>query len=48
MDAAVLHHEYARAREEFRAALLQVMAFHHTGEAAMVEEECRKLLELLG
>jgi DNA-directed RNA polymerase specialized sigma24 family protein len=25
-DAAVLHHEYARAREEFRAALLDVVA----------------------
>ncbi len=46
-DAAVLHHEYAKAREEFRAALLDVVAFHHTGDSASAEEECRKLLALL-
>jgi RNA polymerase sigma-70 factor (ECF subfamily) len=47
-EAAVLHHEYARAREEFRSALLDVVAFHHPGGTAEAEEECRKLLELLG
>jgi RNA polymerase sigma-70 factor (ECF subfamily) len=48
VDAAALHHEYAKAREEFRAALLHVVAFHHAGDASTVEEECRKLLTLLG
>lgn len=47
-DAAGLHHEYATAREEFRAALIDVVAFHHAGDPGAVEEECRKLLLLLG
>jgi RNA polymerase sigma factor (sigma-70 family) len=47
-DAALLHHEYARARPEFRAALLDVVAFHHPGPAADVERECANLLALLG
>jgi RNA polymerase sigma-70 factor (ECF subfamily) len=46
-DPAWLHHEYAQAREEFRAALLDVVAFHHHGEPGAVEGECRKLLALL-
>ncbi|HKI31657.1 MAG TPA: sigma-70 family RNA polymerase sigma factor [Gemmataceae bacterium] len=48
IEAAVLHHEYAKAREEFRGALLDVVAFHHTGDRAAAEEECRKLLAMLG
>ena len=48
VEAAALHHEYARAREEFRAALLDVVAFHHAGAPDAAEEECRKLLTLLG
>jgi RNA polymerase sigma factor (sigma-70 family) len=47
-DAARLHHEYAKAREEFRAALLEVVAFHLPGSPAEVEEEARRLLELVG
>jgi RNA polymerase sigma-70 factor (ECF subfamily) len=46
-DAAVLHHEYAKARQEFRAALLAVVAFHHPGSPAEVEQECANLLALL-
>jgi RNA polymerase sigma factor (sigma-70 family) len=46
-DAAVLHHEYARARREFKAALLEVVAFHHPGSAAEVEQECTNLLAVL-
>jgi RNA polymerase sigma-70 factor (ECF subfamily) len=46
-DAAALHHEYARAREEFRAALLDVVAFHHGGDRASAVGECRELLALL-
>ncbi len=34
-----LHHAYAVARQEFRAALLAVVAFHHPGSAAEIEEE---------
>jgi RNA polymerase sigma-70 factor (ECF subfamily) len=47
-EAARLHQEYARARQEFRTALLDVVAFHHPGTAADVEQECANLLELLG
>jgi RNA polymerase sigma-70 factor (ECF subfamily) len=47
-DPAVLHHEYARARREFRAALLETVAFHHPGTPAELEQECANLLALLG
>jgi len=46
-DAAVVHHEYARARQEFKAALLEIVAFHHPGSAAEIEQECANLLVLL-
>jgi RNA polymerase sigma factor (sigma-70 family) len=46
-DPVLLHREYARAREEFKAALLAVMTFHHPGSSAEAEDECRRLLELL-
>ncbi len=47
-DAARLHHEYAAARDEFRAALRRVMAFHQpTAAAAHLDEACRELLNLL-
>src|SRR5262249_20570614 len=48
VDAAVLHHEYAKARQEFKAALLEVVAFHHPGPPAAAEQECANLLALLG
>jgi RNA polymerase sigma-70 factor (ECF subfamily) len=48
IDAAVLHHEYARARQEFKAALLTVVAFHKDGDATDLEQECAQLLALLG
>jgi len=48
VDAAALHHAYARARKEFKAALLEVVAFHHPGTAAEIEQECANLLALLG
>ncbi len=47
-DAAALHHEYARARQEFKAALLEVVAFHHPGTPAEVERACAELLAHLG
>lgn len=47
IDAAALHKEYARAREEFREALLEVVASQRPGSAAEVERECDELLDLL-
>ena len=45
-DPAGLHREYARARQEFRAALAEVVAFHRPGAAEEVERECADLLSL--
>jgi RNA polymerase sigma-70 factor (ECF subfamily) len=47
VDAARLHHDYAQARQEFRAALLEVVAFHHPGSPAEVEQEAASLLKAL-
>jgi len=49
VDAADVHREYAKAREEFKAALLEEVGFQHPGpaEAAERERECRALLDLL-
>lgn len=44
VDAAHLHHEYARAREEFRVALQAVLA-SHCGEGSRLTEQ--DLVELL-
>ncbi len=46
-DPVVLHHEHARAREEYREALMEVVAFHFPGTTSEVEEECRRILEAL-
>jgi RNA polymerase sigma-70 factor (ECF subfamily) len=46
-DAARLHHAYALARQEFRAALLEVVAFHQPGTPAEVEQEAASLLKAL-
>lgn len=48
VDAAILHREYARARKEFKDALMEVMAFHHPDSPERAERECAELLELLG
>jgi RNA polymerase sigma factor (sigma-70 family) len=45
--AARLHHAYALARQEFKAALLAVVAFHHPGSPAEVEQEAAGLLKAL-
>jgi RNA polymerase sigma-70 factor (ECF subfamily) len=45
--AAKLHHEYARAREEFREALRAVVAFHQPGTAAEIDRACAELLAAL-
>ena len=47
-DAAVLHREYARSREEFKRALREEVAFHHPDSRADVERECAALLALVG
>ena len=47
-DPAKLHHEYATAREEFRAALRKVVAFHHPGATAgEIDQACKSLLGLV-
>ncbi|MHC4473769.1 MAG: sigma-70 family RNA polymerase sigma factor [Planctomycetota bacterium] len=46
LDPARVHKEYATARAEFRAALLEVVAFHHPGSRAEVERECVALIQL--
>lgn len=48
VEPAVLHHEYAKARQEFKAALLQVLAFHHPDPAADIEQQCSDLLAIIG
>jgi len=48
VEAAHLHHEYARARREFHEALLAVVAFHHPESTpGEVEREALSLLQLL-
>jgi RNA polymerase sigma-70 factor (ECF subfamily) len=47
VDADALHHEYARARREFREALRAEVAFHHAGPPGEVDAECGRLLALL-
>jgi RNA polymerase sigma factor (sigma-70 family) len=46
-EAAPMHHEYARARQEFLSALRDVIADHHPGTADEVDRECAQLLALL-
>lgn len=46
-DAARLHHEYAKARAEFKQALLEVISFDHPHGADTAEAECSQLLALL-
>ena len=49
VDAADVHREYAKAREEFKAALMEEIGFHHpdSSDGHEREKECRALLELL-
>jgi RNA polymerase sigma-70 factor (ECF subfamily) len=46
-DPAWLHHEYAKARAEFREALRGVVAEHFPGGPDEVEAECGRLLGAL-
>ena len=47
VDAARVHHEYARARDEFRAALSSVVALECGGTAGEVARQCAQLVQLL-
>jgi hypothetical protein len=47
VEPAALHHEHARARQEFKAALLEVMAFHHPGPATDIEQDLANLAAAL-
>jgi len=48
VDAAELHRAYARARDEFRSALLDTAADHRPGSTpAEAEEDAKRLLGLL-
>jgi len=47
-DAAVVHREYAKARREFKAALVEVMGFYYPGAPGAAERECGELLGMLG
>ena len=47
-DAAVVHHEYARARREFRAALEAVVAEHFDVDGAELTAECERVLGAFG
>jgi RNA polymerase sigma-70 factor (ECF subfamily) len=47
VPAAGLHRAYALARQEFKAALLEVVAFHQPSSPAEVEQEAAGLLKAL-
>lgn len=48
VDTAQVHKDYARARKEFKAALEEILSFHHPAcSAAEIEEKCVELLGLL-
>jgi len=47
IDLAALHRQYARAREEFRSCLRTVVAFHCVRTEAQLDDECRRLFDLL-
>lgn len=47
VPADELHHAYAKARQEFKAALLEVVTFHQPGSPAEIEQEALGLLRML-
>ncbi len=46
-EPAVTHRQYARAREEFKEALREEVAFQHPGLPGEIERECQALLDLI-
>jgi RNA polymerase sigma factor (sigma-70 family) len=47
VDPAHLHREYAKARDEFRASLREVVIFHHPAAEAHADAECARLLHVI-
>jgi DNA-directed RNA polymerase specialized sigma24 family protein len=47
-SAATLHHEYAKARDEFREALRTVVAFDSAGPMPQIEGQIQTLFSVLG
>lgn len=47
-DPVYVHREYAKARKEFKRALIEAIAFHVPACPADVDKECARLLALLG
>ncbi|MGE3164901.1 MAG: RNA polymerase sigma factor [Planctomycetota bacterium] len=48
VDIQWLYREAARARQEFKEALFEVVSFHNPRSPAEIERECAELLALLG
>lgn len=48
LELAAVHRQYARAREEFRVCLREVVGFHCVRTEAELDDECRRLFGLLG
>jgi len=47
MEPDAVHRSYARAREEFHACLRQVVTFHAVRTEAELDDECRRLFQML-
>lgn len=47
LDPEAVHRAYARAREEFRLCLREVVAFHLVRSEAELDDECRRLFAML-
>ena len=47
VDPAKLHRQYAKAREEFRLALVYVVGLHRPGSPGEIDEEVKALFKLL-
>lgn len=47
VEPSLVHHDYAKARLEFRHVLLMVAARHLPGPAEQVARECARMLDLL-
>ena len=45
VEADWLHHQYARARDEFKRALEEIVSDHQGSEGPALEEECHRLLQ---
>jgi predicted DNA-binding protein (UPF0251 family) len=48
LQTGVVHREYAKARSEFKAALLQVLVFHDPrGSEVDIAQQCSALLAVI-